>query len=288
MINTKKLILGTVQLGMQYGINNNIGKPKIQEAFRILNLAKDSGISMLDTAESYGDAIKIIGKYHSNETYRFDIISKFKFIPGIDLKKNVEETIKATHTDYLFAYLLHDAHFLSENSVKESFVYLKSIGLIKNSGVSIYTNHQFEKAISTDCIDIIQIPYNILDNENQRGKLIRQAKLKGKQIHVRSVFLQGLFFMPEDKLPKKLYPLKKYLLKINQLCKKFNVSKESAALNYSVNNNLIDGVLTGVDSSFQLLKNIEATSQKNPAEVTSLINKIIVKEIELLNPVNWN
>ena len=225
MLLINKLILGTVQLGLPYGINNTAGKPDLKEAFKILDIAKQNGITMLDTAEAYGDAIEIIGKYHLSQHYRFNIISKFKYIPGQNIEKNIQKTLNSLYIDHLFAYLLHDADAISETKIKSSFYDLKSSGLIKNSGVSIYTNKQFEKAIFTDYIDIIQIPYNILDNERQRGALIKEAKRNGKQIHVRSVFLQGLFFMQENKMSEKLLPLKKYLTEIDALSKNFGFSK---------------------------------------------------------------
>ena len=284
----EKIILGTVQLGLPYGINNSLGRPDLKQAFDIFTLAKESGILTLDTAEAYGNAIEIIGKFHASNSFRFQIISKFKYVTGQNIKPNIQNTLQTLHIDQLFAYLLHDADYLSKIEVKDKLNELKSVGIIKHAGVSVYSNEQFEKAVFADHIDVIQLPYNILDNNNLRGQLIAEAKLKGKIIHVRSVFLQGLFFMKEDKLPLKLRPLQKYLSGVKNLCDKFDISGEEVALNYVMENRSIDGVLAGVDSSDQLKKNIEAIATKIPEEIIAYINKIIVKETELLNPVNWN
>ena len=288
IMGAEKIILGTVQLGLPYGINNSEGKPNLKQAFEILAFAKNSGVLTLDTAEAYGNAIKIIGKFHALNSFRFQIISKFKYVTGLNIKLSVQKTLQALHIDQMFAYLLHNADQLLESEVKEKLNELKSIELIKYAGVSVYSNEQFEKAIFADHIDVIQIPYNILDNNNLRGQLMAAAKKNGKIIHVRSVFLQGLFFMKLEKLPPKLIPLQKYLLEVHSICKKFDISVEEVALNYVMRNESIDGVLTGVESSKQLIKNLNAINTKIPDEIDDFINRIIVKETELLNPANWN
>jgi len=285
---TAKLILGTVQLGLNYGINNIAGKPDEEEAFRILDLAHNEGIYLLDTAEAYGNAIDIIGKYHRQSSSKFDIISKFKFTEGINLQENVKASLEKLGVKNLFAYLLHDASKLLADGIEKQLAELKQKQLIKYSGVSVYTNEEFEAAIETDYMDIIQIPYNLLDNNFLRGSHIRKAKEKNKIIHTRSVFLQGLFFMDKERVPEKLQPLQKYIDQVNAICDKNNISKESLALNYIMENEMIDGVLIGTDSAEQLSKNIAAIGKHIPVSVGALVNNIQVNEVSLLNPVNWN
>ena len=64
---SNKLILGTVQFGLKYGINNTIGKPKKNEVLNLLKFAYNSGIRVLDTAEAYGNAHQLIGNYHKKQ-----------------------------------------------------------------------------------------------------------------------------------------------------------------------------------------------------------------------------
>ena len=51
-----KLALGTAQFGLPYGINNQYGIPKDDELYKIFLLAKQFGISVLDSAQAYGNA----------------------------------------------------------------------------------------------------------------------------------------------------------------------------------------------------------------------------------------
>lgn len=288
MRTTEKIILGTAQLGLDYGINNAAGQPGREEAINIFDIAQENGICLLDTAEAYGDAINLIAQYHQKSNTKFQIISKFKFSAKMDLVENVRHTNELLKIDSLYAYLLHNGDRISENEMEDQFGSLKNEELINYSGVSIYTNAEFEKAIEADYIDIIQLPYNLLDNDFYRGNLISKAKSKGKIIHTRSVFLQGLFFMDPENLPTKLAPLKNYIVAFNMLCEKYSIKKVSAALQYVLRNRDIDGVLVGVDSASQLTCNINAAQEEIKKELLEKIDRIRVQEIELLNPVNWN
>ena len=112
--------------------------------------------------------------------------------------------------------------------------------------------------------------------------LIKEVHEKGVEIHVRSTFLQGLFFKDREALPEKLKPMRKYLLQLDEFSKQSGLSISEIALNYNLQNPYIDGVLIGVDNVEQLKMNL-ASVKDTPIDI-----EIEVKELELLNPVNWN
>lgn len=285
-----KLILGTVQFGLNYGINNKSGKPSFDLVCSILDKAFNAGITKLDTAEAYGDAIEIIGRYHKQQRKRFSIISKFHgeskdfFLESHIL--SALETLGETNFD---AYLFHSySNFMEQRFLLRDLLLQKDKGRIRKVGVSIYTNQEFEAVLQEKEIELVQLPFNLLDNENKRGKLLESAKEKGKEIHTRSVFLQGLFFKDPEVLPEKLSRLSPYLKEVKGIAQEANISIGALALQYSLNNPLIDGVLFGVDSPEQLEINIEQAQQPIDKEILKEVGKIIVRETELLNPVNWN
>ena len=111
---------------------------------------------------------------------------------------------------------------------------------------------------------------------------MKELHEKGVEIHVRSTFLQGLFFKDRNALPEKLQPMKKYLLLLDDLSKESGLSISEIALNYNLQNPYIDGVLIGVDNMEQLQMNLNSV-KNTPVDI-----EIEVKEQELLNPVNWN
>ena len=68
-----KLALGTVQFGLDYGISNIGGQVSLEEARKVLKLAKEYDIDTLDTASGYGNSEKVLGKIGVND---FQIVTK--------------------------------------------------------------------------------------------------------------------------------------------------------------------------------------------------------------------
>ena len=283
---SNKLILGTVQFGLSYGVNNTTGKVSQAEVSRILAEAKANNISILDTSYAYGDSEIVLGTLLENDTH-FKIISK---LPRTT--ENPEsifiETNRRLKNNKLYGYLIHHFDYFREKpSAWSDIEALKKDGLIEKIGFSLYKTSELDYLFSQNTVfDIIQIPYNILDNAFK--PYLKELKHRNVEIHTRSVFLQGLFFKSVNELPERLMPLKPYLIEMSKFCKKQGISMEELALNTVIHNLDIDGVLVGVDNTFQLQRNIKSIWTEIPAKVSEFINSIDVKEKELLNPVNWN
>ena len=142
-----KLILGTVQFGLKYGINNTIGKPKKDEVLSLLKVAYNSGIRLLDTAEAYGNAHQLIGNYHKKQDdFKFKIITKFPHqIKHNLIKSKVLEYLDLMNVNTLDVMMFHSFDsFQSNYNALDTLNELKSDGLIKNIGVSVYTNTQLK------------------------------------------------------------------------------------------------------------------------------------------------
>lgn len=282
-----KLILGTVQFGLDYGINNSNGRPSEFQVFEMLNYAHSNGLTKLDTAEAYGNASELIGNYNVNNPEKF--IINTKFIGGdLDVSKQLNTSLKQLNTDFIDVYFYHSFDdFINYPNLKSQLHDLKEQGLIKKIGLSVYENDEFIKACNSDLIDVIQFPFNLLDNLSQRGAHIKRAKNRGKELHIRSVFLQGLFFKPLSDFPLKLKPLLPYIERIHEIAEIARVSIEQLALSYALQQSEIDNVIFGVDSIKQLKKNIEMSKMEIAYDIIEAVNKISVKEIELLYPKNW-
>lgn len=283
-----KLILGTVQMGLPYGINNQTGKPNQAQAFEILQTAHEQNISILDTADAYGNSSNIIGAYHQKSNTRFQVNTKFHFSSETSLQSQIDNSLSKLSVDSINAYFFHRFQdFINHPSIIDDLQSLKSQKKIKKIGISIYTNDELEKAISSQSIDVIQLPFNLLDNFSQRGCLLKLAKQKNKEIQARSVFLQGFFFKAPKDLPPLLTPLKPYLQKIHDIAKSYQISLHSLALNYAIHTSEIDYVLFGVETMAQLQSNVRSITSSFSLELFQEINKIKVEETDLLNPVNW-
>ena len=284
-----KLILGTVQFGLKYGINNSVGKPKKENVFQILSYAYERGIRYLDTAELYGNAHELIGEFHKlHPTKKFNIITKFPHNFEDTLDNKIKSYLNQLNINYLEAILFHSFDsYINHKSQLTNLVKLKRKS-VKYIGVSVYTNEQMNEVIDDINIDIIQVPFNLFDNLNLRGELIRNAKSKNKIIHTRSAYLQGLFFMKKDNPNPIRLKLEKAMDFITDISLKSKIPIGSIALNYCLLQPNIDGVLIGVDSLEQLKENINFAEINIPKQYLDEINTIIINDIDLLNPSMWN
>ncbi len=284
------IILGTVQFGLDYGINNKNGQMSEEEVFDILDLAKSTGISYLDTAAAYGNSEERIGSYIAQKNDIF-----FKIITKFDLKKyqspidSLNESLSRLNVSCVDTIMFHNYDDFLKTSQYQLEKLLEHKGIkFKKLGISVYTNEQIDEVCKTKIFQTIQMPFNALDNNNIRGEAMRMMKTNGIEIHTRSVFLQGLFFMSLENIPAKLEPLTPYLSRMNQISSHYQVSKSTLALHYNLSNQLISGVLMGVDSVKQLEQNIALINAQIPQSAFDAIDEIQVKESSLLNPATWN
>jgi uncharacterized protein len=283
-----KLILGTVQFGLDYGINNAAGKPTKEQVFEIFEQAAKAGLKVLDTADVYGNATELIGEFFANSSTRFGINTKFKVEEGKTIEAQLNHSLKLLNTETVNVYFYHRFDEMLEfPETLTELGKLKSQSLINKIGVSVYGNDEFEIAVNTPEIDAIQLPFNLLDNYSQRGKLLKQAKQKGKEIQVRSVFLQGLFFKELNLYPPYLEPLKPYMETIKGISVEEKIGMEALALSYALAQPEIDNVLIGVDTLAQLNANLSHANTVLSKENIGRIDAINVAETELLYPKNW-
>lgn len=287
----KKLILGTVQMGIDYGINNSLGKITLENSHEILLEASKAGISIIDTAEAYGNAHKVIGEFHKKyNDINFKVITKIPhhFLTK-DLKNKIKNYISILEVRNIEILMFHSFESYLKN--KESIHILNELkleGIIKNIGVSVYTNRQIEQLINDEFITVVQLPFNLLDNFSIRGDLIKQLKSHNKFVHTRSAFLQGLFFKKYDRDNKIMNNLKNELMELNKIKEKANCTMEELALSYCINQPYIDNVIIGVDSLQHLKSNIMGSKFLLRESEIKHINSIKVRDLDLLNPSLWN
>jgi len=278
MNNASKIVLGTVQFGCQYGINS-AGRPNDEEVRGILQKAAEAGIEKLDTSSAYGDSESVLGACIPADA-KFRIISKYPKL-DVPVREVFMRSLERLKVQKLYGYLLHHFEvYRNDYAVWNEFLKLKQQGFVEKIGFSLYTIDELELLLENEVpYDLLQVPYNIFDRQFEPYFPI--LKERGVEIHVRSTFLQGLFFMNREVLPDKLQQLKPYLLHLDAYAQSMTMSVAEVALNHNLQNLAIDGVLIGVDNQSQLMTNLKSIRNER---VELDIN---IKEKQLLNPVNW-
>jgi aryl-alcohol dehydrogenase-like predicted oxidoreductase len=294
-----KMTLGTVQLGLNYGIANKEGKPDEEKAFMILDSAFASGCNCLDTAADYGDSEKVIGKYLADRNKKrseISIVTKFKLgkISSSEAEngmlRSVEKSLKNLGTSYLDVLLMHDANEFSTfgNIITKVFTKLLAEGTIKMAGASCYNFREIEVMMDNEIYHAFQIPVNLLDMRITRGK--GAAKLRNKMVFARSVFLQGLFYLNPANLKGNLREIDKFLVNINKIAGEMNITVPQLAVSYVNSLSYINSLVIGADNPEQVQMNARLLNSKTLGQKTlnSIEDKLKGAPDWLFMPSLWD
>lgn len=283
-----KLVLGTAQFGLDYGIKNLRGKIPKNQVFEILEYANLNGMKILDTAFNYGDSEKVIGEFIEKTASEFYIISKLPVCNQSEVLNFFEKSISALKISHLLGYLIHDIkHFLKNTKIWDKMLQLKKQGKVKYIGFSIYTPDELERITSEKFqFDIIQLPYNIFDQRFANFfKILNQKKIK---VFVRSVFLQGLLLTSPQRLPSYFEKIIKKIRALKALSQEQKIPVSVICLQFAVLNPYIDNVIIGVDSKENLIQNIK--SFQFQAKVKTIYSRLLdfsESDEKIILPTFW-
>lgn len=294
------LSLGTVQLGMDYGIHNASGKPSPETAFRILDAAMDAGINTLDTAAGYGNSEEVIGAWLKTvpEEKRPFIVTKAAKLDHsslddlrADLRSRVESSKKRLGLSQLPLLMLHhcEDYLCDKENVKTVFAELKASGDIRYSGISAYSNHDYAE-LAASGFDAVQIPINIFDWGQIENGGLQKLKDSGMMIFVRSVYLQGLVFQDPETIPERMDFCKETLQKFRALCEKYSLSPATLALSYALSLPGVTSLVLGSETVEQVQQNAQLLSQAvslSPAQMAEIRENFLNTDPHILNPGTW-
>jgi len=283
-----KIALGTVQFGMNYGINNKRGKIPSHEVFEILTEALSSGIDTLDTASVYGNSEEVIGEFIKENKKDFKVVSKLPRCDFNEIEKAVDDSLKKLSIKKLYGYLVHNfTDYKGNPAIFNKLRTIKSDGKINKTGFSIYFPEELEYIYKKEKkVDIIQVPYNIFDRRFE--KYFERLKKAGTEIHVRSIFLQGLFLKNPDKLDKHFVKAKEKIRNLNLLSKKINIPIIALCLNFAVFNRFIDKVIVGIDNIANLKEILDSIRYfADFKEISDKLQDFRERDENIILPMNW-
>lgn len=257
-----KLCLGTVQLGMKYGVKNELGRqPTEEESFAVLRTAKNGGVEFLDTASVYGEAETLLGRF-GIERAGFHVISKLRPWGQRETDKEavlleIEASLQRLKVKRLYGYMLHRTKDMNNEAVVQGMMGAKERGYTEHIGVSVYEPEEALRVVRSGVWDMIQIPYNVLDQRLDGTDFFALAKKNHVRVFARSAFLQGLLLMDPEHLPIQLQKARLYVEKFRHIVVENHFTPEEGAMLYSYCHPGVDYVVFGVDTEEQLIKNIK-------------------------------
>ena len=197
---------GTVKLGRNQGVKypEQFKIPDDKEALKLLMLARDLGMNLLDTAPAYGNSEERLGALFSrNKGLRDQWVicskageeftngeSSFDFSPE-HIRFSVERTLKRLNTDVIDMMLVHsngdDVDIIEQTGCLEVLAELKKEGKIIASGMSTKTVEGGILALQQS--DIVMVTYNL--NEQKEKPVLDYALGNGKGVLIKKALASG-------------------------------------------------------------------------------------------------
>jgi aryl-alcohol dehydrogenase-like predicted oxidoreductase len=286
----KKIALGTVQFGLDYGIANKSGQVSIGEIRNIFEYAKMNSLDTLDTAIGYGDSEERLGTVGVSQ---WNVVTKLPAIPDSikDVKTWVREAVEQSmlrlQVDQLNGMLLHRPNDLLNKHGDDLYTALEELkfdGLVKKIGASVYVPEELDALYSRYNLDIIQAPYNIFDRRLKESGWLDRLSNQGTEIHVRSVFLQGLLLMSDKTRPDQFRRWEPLWDRWDNWLSEVKLSPLQACLGYVLSEMQINRVIVGIDSEEHLKEILNATKEIS-AEIPE---HLYCNDLDLINPARWN
>ena len=271
---------------MNYGISNRNGQVNENQISEILDFAWENGIDTLDTAKSYGSSEKSNGNYIKNNPDKsWNIITKINDEKNIvsQINDSIEKlTIRPT------LMMAHSAELFLDNNFQKELCNAIDKKIVKKGGVSLYNENELNQVLESELKpDVIQLPMNILDTRLYRCGVLSKLFDRGIEIHVRSAFLQGLFYLSKAELEDGFKDVIPYLEKLKLISADIGLTLSELSLLWLVSLKEVSKVIIGVDNVNQLKNHIDTLKKNIDSSVFEKALSIYYENEKILNPSLW-
>jgi aryl-alcohol dehydrogenase-like predicted oxidoreductase len=298
------LALGTVELGLDYGIPapGHFGRPAEAEAIRLVHAALDAGINFIDTARAYGESEAVLGKALQGRRQEVVLATKVGLyrpdgtLPSGEALRthmldSLETSLRLLQTDYVDLWQLHlvdEAVLAQRETIAAVFAEVQAAGKVRYTGGSFYGAKTAELALPHNLFDALQVTYSVLD-QRLADRVFPQAQQQGVGIVVRSVLLKGALTERADHLPDQLEPLRARSRRFRQLVAEAQLGLDAAqvALAFGLAHPQIDAVLVGVRNEAELAADLAAVACQLPPAFQAQLATLRLDDEDLLNPSTW-
>lgn len=305
MSHPAELVLGSVQLGLAYGVANRTGKPSRKSALRLVRRAAEAGVTKFDTARAYGDSEERLGEALASRKAVRTItkLSPLKDLAADASRADVRAAVDASIAESLSALrraridclLLHRAAHMTAfgGAVWERLIERLEDGTALALGVSVQSPDEALAALASPDVRHIQLPFNLLDWRWRRSGLIEDmAERPSVTVHARSVFLQGILAANDASLWPATDGIdaRAILDRLADLAREFR--RESAAdlcIAYARGQHWIDGLVVGMETEDQLDDNLRLFVRPPlaPEDCAEIERQVPQVPAWFLDPAQW-
>ncbi len=291
-------MLGTVQLGLAYGIANRLGQPPYEDARSVIAAAFDGGVNCLDTAAGYGTSEEVVGRALADLglAHKMTVVSKVvQMADGLSateadsiVEQSVTRSLDRLRLDSLPICMFHtDANTLE---YADSLLRLRDRGLVRHVGASVNFPNLTDEIVRSGRADAVQLPTSVLDQRFIRAGIIREGASRRIAMFARSIYLQGLLFVPEDEVLPELAEVIPVRRKLAALAAQTGISIAELAVRYLLGVDGLTCLVVGAESVEQVRENVRLVSKGplDPALAKAVSEAVPELPETILFPRNWS
>ena len=260
--------LGSAQFGGDYGISNTRGRVGEDEVRQILELAADCKILNIDASHHDGDVERVLGRNWPFPSPFKPQVRTLRLENGLEwLESRLRRSVDHMGLVRAHAALVDRAEDLmgpEGDALWARLEKLKGEGLISRIGISATAADQPLLLAKRFKPDLMQVPASILDQRLVKNGTIKNLADLGVEVQIRSVFLQGLLFLPRENLPANLVPVGPHLSRVRRMMAEGGADPLHAALSFALNLEGVSTVMVGVTSAAELRAIVAASERKAP------------------------
>jgi aryl-alcohol dehydrogenase-like predicted oxidoreductase len=294
-----RLMLGTVQFGLPYGVGNRTGQPTYGDALAMVAAAVEGGVNCFDTAAAYGTSEEVLGRalHELGVADRVIVVTKVRPLTAAELadgvlaaraiERSVADSRQRLRLDCLPVVLFHRE---ADAAYCDVLARLRTQGWLHHAGVSCDNRPGPATAfVAAGQLSALQLPANVLDRRHQRSGVFPRAAARGVAVFIRSVYLQGLLLMPEDDIPPALREVVPARRCLASLASAAGMPLAELAVRFMLAQPGVTCVLTGVETVAQVHENLAIVARGPlPADLLRAIDLATPELSEtLITPSLW-
>ncbi len=286
-LRVSEISLGTVELGLEYGLaaSGETLRPSEQGAADLLHRTLDLGVNLIDTARAYGESEAIIGRALASRRAEYYLCTKVQAVPE-RMEASIAESLRQLQTEAVDLLLLHSGKTadIEDERIRALLLQARDRGQARFVGASVYGPEAARSAIECGIYDCIQVAWSPLDRRLE--PVLDAARRHGVGLMIRSVLMRGALTHRAPLLPDALEPIREGARKLAAIAGEMPLPE--LAYRYVLSN---EGPITALVGTGRVAE-LEAGcgyAEKGPLDAATMaaIREVAISDPSLLDISRW-
>jgi aryl-alcohol dehydrogenase-like predicted oxidoreductase len=282
-----KLGLGSGQFGLDQPTTAR-GRPRDAEVREILTVAARSGLPVFEASRHSEAAEQMLGQLMPRPNPFRITVTTVRPDRGPDFAEaEVRACLRRLGVDSCETILAPSATDLLNPlgpALWDRLTALKDAGLCRKIGVSVYASDHPVSLARRFKPDVVQAPASLLDQRLLIDGTLATLADMGIEVQLRSLFLNGLLFLPPDRAPSHLRAAAGRISRARRLIAEGRSDPLQASLGFALSRPEASTVLVGVASAAEMSAVIAAASSPPPDLDW---DEMAINDPTALDPASW-